>query len=130
MFRRLIAFVRFCTDGLRAAGQTLRGWMAEWLYVLTTPIRAFRPRNWLGLVAHGVMEVLLMLRLARPRGFRAEMVGGGWDAVGVVRMIVGGTVTTAVAFFWFLVWLPRFLAQVAYHGPIQIWYFLRTRTRW
>jgi tetratricopeptide (TPR) repeat protein len=129
MLRMLFFFVRHCMLVLRDAAYTLRSWLIEWFFVLTTPIRAFRPRAWLAHLYLGIMEVLAMLRLARPQGFRSELVGGGFEIVGIVRGFVGGVVATAVGFFWLLVWLPWFLARFFYHAPIELWYFLRTRSR-
>src|SRR5262249_44749995 len=128
MFRRLFVLFRRCTLGLREAASVLRGWLLEWGYVLTAPIRAIRPRAWLFTLGTGIMEVLTLLRLARPRGFSSEMVGSGLEVVGIVRMIVRGVVATAVSFFWLLVWSPWLIARFCYRAPIWTWYFLRTRT--
>src|SRR5215207_6208263 len=106
MFRRLLFIVRHWARSLREAAYTVRGWLWEWLYVLTTPVREFRPRAWLGVLVHGVREVLAMCRLVRPREFGTEMMAGSREAVGVVRGTVNVGAATVAGFFWLLVWLP------------------------
>jgi tetratricopeptide (TPR) repeat protein len=105
MFRRLIAFVRACGAALRAAAAGARHWLADWLYILTTPIRAFHPARWLRGIADGVMELLATARLIRPRPrqLSSGLATGGREVVGLGRNA-----------FDFVVWT---------------WYFLRTRTR-
>ncbi len=129
MFRRLIFFIRNCAFGLRTAVYTLRSWLIEWFFVLITPVRAFRPRAWTASFFFGLMELLMMARLARPRGFSSELASGGREAVGMARSVLNGIIATVVGFFWLLVWLPWYLARLCYYGPIGIWYFLRTRSR-
>src|SRR5262245_38095009 len=128
MFRWLSFLVHRCTLGLREAAYALRGWLRDWGYVLTAPFRAIRPRAWLFTLGSGIMEILTLLRLARPRGFSTEMVGSGWEVVGIVRMIVRGIVATVVSFFWLIVWSPWFVARFCYRAPVWTWYFLRTRS--
>jgi predicted Zn-dependent protease len=130
MFRRLMIFARQCAHGLLAAPYRVRGLLIDWFYVLTAPIRAFRPRVWIGHLFAGVMEVLMMLRLARPRGFSSELASGGLEAVGMFRSVINGAVSTVVGFFSLLIWLPWFLARFCYYAPIEAWYFLRSRSRW
>ncbi len=123
MFRRLTASVRNIPT-------TLREWLVEWYHVLSTPIRALRPRHAMRLLFGGVMEVLLMMRLARPRTLGSELVGGSREAAGLFRTVIRVLGSTAVGFFWFLLWLPWLLARFAYHAPFRAWYFLRSRTPW
>jgi tetratricopeptide (TPR) repeat protein len=130
MFRRLTAFARWLASAPRAAADTLRAWLVEWFhFVVVGPLRWLRPRYWIGLLSHGLMEVLLILRPVKDQQFGPELVGSGREAFHLVREIFRGVVGTAVAFFWFLLWLPRFLLHHLYHGPIRAWYFLRTRNR-
>jgi tetratricopeptide (TPR) repeat protein len=129
MVRRLMHFVRQFTVGLRNGVFTLRNWFVEWFFVLTTPIRVFRPLVWLSNLFYGVLEILAMFRLVRPREFKSELMGGGWELMGFGRTFVTGVVATVVGFFWLLFWLPWFLARYFYHAPFELWYFLRSRTR-
>jgi tetratricopeptide (TPR) repeat protein len=124
MLRQLFLMLRHWTYSLRQTLGTLRGWMWEWLYVLSTPIREFRPRAWLGLLVHGVREVLAMGRQVRPREFGSEMVAGSFDAVGVARGTVGTVAATVAGVFWLIVWLPWGFARLCYRGPIWLFYFL------
>jgi tetratricopeptide (TPR) repeat protein len=129
MFRRLIFFAHCCGRALRAAADTFRGWLGEWLYFLIAPIRMLRPRYWAGLLMHGVVEVLLLLRPVREQQLGPDLVGSSKETVGLVREIGRGAVSTAVEFVWFLLWLPRFLLFQLYRAPFRGWYFLRSRTR-
>jgi tetratricopeptide (TPR) repeat protein len=106
----------------------MRGWLLEWCYILAAPFRMIRPRAWFFTLSTGVLEILTLLRLVRPRGFSTELVGGGWEIVRLIRLIFRGIAATVVSFFWLLVWSPWYIAWACYHGPIWIWYFLRTRT--
>jgi predicted Zn-dependent protease len=128
MFRRLMIVFHHFTLALREAAATFRGWLSEWLYVLTIPFRAIRLRYFAGMVVNGVTEILLMFRLVRPREFSSELVGGGWEVAGLIRRFFGGILATATAFFWLLVWAPRNLIRFAYYGPRELYFFLRTRT--
>jgi tetratricopeptide (TPR) repeat protein len=134
MFRRLTAFARWFAAAPRAAVHTFRAWLHDWFYLLfVAPLRWLRPRYWIGLLGHGMMELLLLLRPVKDRQFGPQLVGEGRKAWGesfhLIREIVRGTIGTAVAFFWFLLLLPGFLLHHLYHGPIWAWHFLRTRTR-
>src|SRR5439155_11031626 len=106
-----------------------RGWMHEWFYVLTTPVRQFSPRRLGDMMWHGMMEVLSLLRLARQEQLGADLVTGGWEFMAIVRASAAALVATVVGLFWLLVWLPWGTARACYHGPIWTWYFLRTRTK-
>jgi tetratricopeptide (TPR) repeat protein len=130
MFRWLIAFVRRLPSAPRNAVGTVRGWLVDWFHVTLMPFRAIRPGYWLQSLVRGILEILMILRLVRPRKFRTEMFDGGMESVWLVRTIVGGVVATVVGFFWFLLLVPRFLLHWGYHGPIIGWYFLRSRTKW
>ena len=129
MLRRLMCLIHKCSQTLHDAAFAVRRWMSDWLFFLIIPFRAIRPRNWAGLFANGATEVLLMLRLVRPREFGTELVGGGREAAGLVRRFFGGVVATVVAFFWLLFWLPWHLIRFGYYGPRRAYYFLRSRTR-
>jgi tetratricopeptide (TPR) repeat protein len=129
MFRRLILIVRHWSLSLRELPYTLRGWFREWSHILRTPFREFRPRAWAIMLFHGVREVLQMMRLVRPREFGTELVSSGWEAVGIFRGIWSGTKALFVNLFWLLVWLPWATVRVCYYGPINTWYFLRSRSK-
>jgi tetratricopeptide (TPR) repeat protein len=122
--------IRRLTDTIRSIPSAVRSSLAEWFYVLTTPIRALRPRFWLRQLFGGFMEVLSMLRLVRPRVLGPELVGGSREAAGLFGSIARGIISAGVGFFWFLLWLPWFLVRFTYHAPFYAWYFLRSRTRW
>ncbi|HEY1378148.1 MAG TPA: tetratricopeptide repeat protein [Gemmataceae bacterium] len=129
MLRRLFLILRHWTLSLRHAVTALRHGLAEWFHILTSPVRAFRPRAWLRGLGSGVMELLVLARLARPRGLGSELVTGGWEVMGLVRGTVAAVVATVVGLFWIIVWLPLWLARACYHWPVWTWHFLRTRTR-
>ena len=100
MFRRLTAYVQDIPS-------TVRRWLADWFWVLSTPIRALRPQI-----------------------VGSELVGGSREAAGMFRTVVRGILSTVIGFFWFLLWLPWFLFWFLYHAPFRTWYFLRSRTWW
>src|SRR5690348_9194492 len=103
MFRRLLLIVRHWSLSAQEMWFTFRGWMREWLYVLATPVREFRPREWAAMLYHAVREVLAMRRLVRPRELGSELVGGGWETVGLVRGTIATVVGAIVGVFWLLV---------------------------
>src|SRR5204862_2777636 len=99
MFRRLLMTVR-------EWGFILRAWLAEWLEMLTSPVRSFHPRQ-----------------------FAAELFFGGKEAASLGRSFVQGTSATVVGFFWFLFWLPVQIVGFAKRSIVFTWWWLRTRTR-
>jgi tetratricopeptide (TPR) repeat protein len=129
MFRRLLLIVRHWSLSVREAWYTFRGWTREWLFVLSTPVREFRPRAWAVMLYHGVREVLAMGRAVRPRELGSELVTGSRETVQGVRSSFGVAVGTVFELFWIIVWLPWHFVRLCYHGPIRLWYFLRSRSK-
>jgi tetratricopeptide (TPR) repeat protein len=129
MFRRLILIVRHWSFSLRDLIYTLRSWVSEWWHLLMTPFREFHPRAFAVMMFNGVREILMMLRLVRPREFGSELMSSGREAGGMVRGSLTGVKAAVVDLFWLLVWLPWFLARACFFGPINTWYFLTTRSK-
>jgi tetratricopeptide (TPR) repeat protein len=129
MLRRLIALLRHSTFRLREAAFALRRWLVDWFYILTAPVRALHPGRALGMLCQGIMEILAMLRLVRPRAFSSELMAGGREAAGLASTTWHGVISAAVAFFWLLVWLPWHLIRAIRYEPIRAWHFLRSRRR-
>jgi tetratricopeptide (TPR) repeat protein len=85
---------------------TLRAWMSEWVELLTSPFRSFR-----------------------PRAFLSEMTSGGRDAVLIGRGFMRATADIVIGFVWFLITLPRQAIRFVTRAVPFAWWWLRTRTR-